>query len=122
MVDQIVLKLGIMPQKRASGKSWSQIMRLRSLGLGEFEIVHKVGDNVFLSFTILNLKHPQGKSVRVPRLTGPIYNLLLSVDTARVFDLPIVARPGSIFLFFVGELLVLHVVFIAIPYFRLKKF
>jgi len=34
-------------QKRASGKSWSQIMRLRSLGLGEFsEIVHEVGDNV----------------------------------------------------------------------------
>jgi hypothetical protein len=32
--------------KRASGKSWSQIMRLRSLGLGEFEIVHEVGDNV----------------------------------------------------------------------------
>jgi hypothetical protein len=33
-------------RKRASGKSQSQTMRLRSLGLGEFEITHDVGDNV----------------------------------------------------------------------------
>jgi hypothetical protein len=39
-------ELNINPETRASGKSGSQIMRLRSLGL-EFEIVHEVGDNAF---------------------------------------------------------------------------
>jgi hypothetical protein len=33
-------------RKRASGKSQSQTMRLRSLELGEFEIARDVGDNV----------------------------------------------------------------------------
>jgi hypothetical protein len=48
-----------MPIKRASGKSWSQIMRLRSLGLGEFsEIVHEVGDNV-LYHSLFELASPR---------------------------------------------------------------
>src|SRR5690348_1038494 len=49
-------------QKRASGKSWSQIMRLRSLGLGEFsEIVHEVGDNV-LYHSLSRLKDDRKKN------------------------------------------------------------
>ena len=40
-----IVRLAFRPYGRP-GKSWSQIMRLRSLGLGEFEIVHEVGDNV----------------------------------------------------------------------------
>ena len=43
-------------QKRASGKSWPQIMRLRSLGL-EFEIVHEVSDNVGIAFFMLHSQH-----------------------------------------------------------------
>src|SRR4029077_7999557 len=38
------------------GKSWPQIMRLRSLGL-EFEIVHEVSDNVGIAFFMLRPQH-----------------------------------------------------------------